>query len=85
MISYAAPLALARKCINDLRASASGAAIFRQVVDFKRFFTAQNIFFISILLLLHYFLSDGTVIDFIKQLLGWIIVPFLSAFIKPKD
>lgn len=32
-----------------------------------------------------YFLSDGTVIDFIKQLLGWIIVPFLSAFIKPKD
>lgn len=54
------------------------------VLDFKRFFTARNILFVFILLYLHYLLSDGTLIDFIKQLVGWLIVPFLSRFIKPK-
>lgn len=55
----------------------------RYLVDFKRFLTLKNVFIIFILLSLHYFLSDGTIIDFIKQLLGWLIVPFLSSLIKP--
>ena len=56
---------------------------FRYLVDFKRFLTLKYVFIILILLSLHYFLSDGTIIDFIKQLLGWLIVPFLSSSIKP--
>ena len=63
----------------------SDRELFKYLLDFKRFLTLKNAFIVFILLFLHYFLSDGTVIDFIKQLLGWIIVPFLSAFIKPKD
>ncbi|MDK1008235.1 hypothetical protein AUN05_22365, partial [Cronobacter sakazakii] len=59
------------------------AANLLYLVDFKRFFSKRNVFFISILFLLHYFLSDGTLIDFIKQLVGWLIVPFLTGFIKP--
>lgn len=58
---------------------------FKYVIDFKRFFCLRNVFIVFILLSLHYFLSDGTIIDFIKQLLGWLIVPFLSGFIKPKN
>jgi len=54
------------------------------VIDFKEFLSLRNVFFIFILLYLHYFLSDGTAIDFIKQLLGWLIVPFLSSLIKPR-
>lgn len=50
--------------------------------DFNRFFNARNILLIFILFFLHYLLSDGTLVDFIKQLAGWIIIPFLSKFIK---
>ena len=56
---------------------------FKYLIDFKRFLTLKNVFIVFILLSLHYFLSDGTLIDFIKQLLGWLIVPFLSSLLKP--
>ena len=84
MISFAALPALAYKALKRFAASAGRAANSLQIIELKRFFTLRNAFLIFILLLLHYFLSDGTVIDFIKQLLGWIIVPFLSSLLKAK-
>lgn len=68
---------------RDCAAAFSDRRFLRYLVDFKRFLTLKNVFIIFILLSLHYFLSDGTIIDFIKQLLGWLIVPFLSSLIKP--
>ncbi|MDK7859097.1 hypothetical protein, partial [Klebsiella pneumoniae] len=68
---------------NTFAVAFSDRKRFKYLIDFKRFLTLKNVFIVFILLSLHYFLSDGTLIDFIKQLLGWLIVPFLSSLLKP--
>jgi len=55
-----------------------------QSFDFKSFFTKRNGFIIFILFILQFYLSDGSLLGFIKQLLGWLIVPFLSGVVKRK-
>jgi len=55
-----------------------------QGFDFKSFFTKRNGFIIFILFILQFYLSDGSLLGFIKQLLGWLIVPFLSGMVKQK-
>nr|WP_172683482.1 MULTISPECIES: hypothetical protein [Enterobacteriaceae] len=55
------------------------------IFDFKRFFNLRKIVLIFIVLFLHYFLSDGSLISFIKQLIGWLIVPFLTNILNKKD
>jgi len=55
-----------------------------QRFDFKRFLTKRNGFIIFILFILQFYLSDGSLLGFIKQLLGWLIVPFLSGMVKQK-
>ena len=61
------------------------AANFLQVFEFKRFFNAKNITLLFIIIYLQYFLSDGTLIDFIKQLVGWIIIPLLTNILNKKS
>jgi len=55
-----------------------------QRFDFKRFLTKRNGFIIFILFILQFYLSDGSLLGFIKQLLGWLIIPFLSGMVKQK-
>lgn len=54
-----------------------------KVLNFNKFLTCKNIFLILTLFALHYLLSDGTVVDYLKQLTGWLIIPLISSFIKP--
>lgn len=53
-------------------------------IDFKAIFSLRNLILIFMLLLLQYYLSDETKIGYIKQLLGWVIVPFLTGLLKKK-
>ena len=75
---------LSTNALTRFAAAVSDRAVTAYLLDFKRFFCFKNVLIVFILLYLHYFLSDGTLIDYIKQLLGWLIVPFLSGFIKPR-
>jgi len=59
-------------------------AKFLQRFDLKRFLTIRNAFFIFILFTLQFYLSDGSLVGFIKQLAGWLIVPLLSGMVKRK-
>jgi len=48
-----------------------------KVFDFKRFLTCKNLFLLLFILLFLYFISDGSVVDFLKQLSSIIIIPYL--------
>nr|AWH59678.1 hypothetical protein [Edwardsiella tarda]QXO85646.1 hypothetical protein [Edwardsiella piscicida] len=50
--------------------------------DFKRFFSLRNFLILAVILYLQYLFSDGTIIGYFKQLSEWLIIPFLSKFIK---
>jgi len=45
--------------------------------DFKRLLTCKNLFLLFFILLFLYFISDGSVVDFLKQLSSIIIIPYL--------
>lgn len=67
-----------------LQSALAEAVNFLQLIDFKKLLTAKKITLLFILLYLQYYISDGTLMGFIKQLIGWLIIPLLANILNNK-
>lgn len=67
-----------------LQCALAEAAHFVQTFDFKRFLTARNLALLFIVLYLQYYVSDGSLMGFIKQLIGWVIIPLFTNLLNNK-
>lgn len=67
-----------------LASALAEAVIFLQLFDFKKFLTVKGIILLFMLLYLQYYISDGTLMGFIKQLIGWLIIPLFTNILNNK-
>ncbi|HBX4016147.1 hypothetical protein B4U30_02690 [Klebsiella pneumoniae] len=67
-----------------LQSALAEAVIFLQLFDFKRFLTVKGIILLFMLLYLQYYISDGTLMGFIKQLIEWLIIPLFTNILNNK-